>query len=171
MQVIEEKLEEEKVSINKTVFIRSEISSEPHFTSTTSTLLDLLKWPLIGTGSAIILLIILVTGIKLIRSHSNSGVSVTIQNSATSSNESPICTEATTFQSEPVVLPSCPDAENIQVVPGEMHLQDAPPDYYFTVDINAILAVNPKDRNAFERRAVVQHSQKLKDNPLLQNQV
>ena len=43
MQVIEEKVEEEKVSINKTVFIRSEISSEPHFTSTTSTLLDLLK--------------------------------------------------------------------------------------------------------------------------------
>ena len=142
------------VNINNAVLIRSEISSEPHFTPTTSTLLDLLKWPLIGTGALIILLIILVTGIKLIRNHSNSGVSVTIQNSATLSNNSPICTEATTFQTEPVVLPPCPAAENIQVVPGEMHLQDAPPDYYSTVDINAILAVNPKDRNAFERKAV-----------------
>ena len=88
-----------------------------------------------------------------------------------SSNNSKICTEATTFQAEPIILPSCPAAADVQTGPSELHSQDAPPDYYSTVDINAILAVNPKDRNAFERRAVAQHSQKLKDNPLLQNQV
>ena len=171
MQIVEEKLEEEMVNINKTVFIRSEISSEPHFTPTTSTLLALLKWPLIGTGAAIILIIIFISAIKLIKNHSNSGVSVTIQNSATSSNNSPTCTEATAFQAEPIILPSCPAAAEVQTGPSELHLQDAPPDYYSTVDIDAILAVKPKDRNAFERRAVAQHSLKLKDNPRPQNQV
>ena len=124
MQIIEEKLEEEMVNINKTVFIKSEILSEPHFTPTAPTLLDLLKWPLIGTGAAIILIIILITGIKLIKNHSNSGVSVTIQNSATSSNNSPTCTEATAFQAEPIILPSCPAAAEVQTGPSELHSQD-----------------------------------------------
>ena len=153
------------VNINKTVFIKSEVLSEPHLTPTAPTLIDLLKWPLIGTGAAIILIIILISAIKLIKNHSNSGVSVTIQNSATSSNNSPTCTEATAFQAEPVILPSCPAAADVQTGPSELHSQDAPPDYYSTVDINAILAVNPKDRNTFERRAVVQHSQRLKITP------
>ena len=52
-----------------------------------------------------------------------------------------------------------------------MHLQDAPPDYYSTMDIDAILAIKPKDRNAFKRRAIAQHSLKMKDNPLPQIQV
>ena len=68
-------------------------------------------------------------------------------------------------------MSTCPDAAEIQDGPGEVHLQDAPPDYYSTLDIDAILSVKPKDRNAFERRAVAQHSLKLKDNPLPQNQV
>ena len=58
MQIVEEKLEEEKVNINKTVFIKSEVLSEPHFTPTAPTLIDSLKWPLIGIGAAIILIII-----------------------------------------------------------------------------------------------------------------
>ena len=132
-------------NINKTVFIKSEILSEPHFTPTAPTLLDLLKWSLIGRGAAILMIIILISAIKLIKNHSNSGVPVTIQNSAMSSNNSPTCTEATAFQAEPNILPACPVAADVQTGPSELHPQDAPPDYYSTVDINAILAVNPKD--------------------------
>ena len=90
---------------------------------------------------------------------------------ATSSNESPVCTEANVNQANPIILPSCPEAAEIQNENEEMHIQDAPPDYYSTMDINAILAVKPGDRNAFERRAVAQHSLRLDENPLPQNQV
>ena len=161
MQIVEEKLEEEKININKTVFVKSEILSEP-------TLIDMLKWPLIGTGAAIILIIILISAFILIKNHSSGGVSVTISNAATSSNESPVCTEAIVNQANPIILPSCPAAAEIQ---DEVQFQDAPPDYYSTVDINSILAMKPGDRNAFERRAVTQHSLRMEGNPLPQNQV
>ena len=131
----------------------------------------MLKWPLIGTGAAIILVIILISAFILIKNHSSSGVSVTIQNAATSSNDSPVCTEANVTQADPIILPSCPEAAEIPNGANEMHIQDAPPDYYSTLDINAILSVKPGDRNAFERRAVAQHSLRLDENPLPQNQV
>ena len=46
-----------------------------------------------------------------------------------------------------------------------------PPDYYSSLDINATLAVKPGDRNAFEKRAVTQHSLRMEENPHPQNQV
>ena len=36
-------------------------------------------------------------------------------------------------------------------------VQDAPPDYYSTVDINSILAIPPADRNPFETRAAIRY--------------
>ena len=71
-------------------------------------------------------------------------------------------------QANPIIIPSCPAAAEIQ---DDVQFQDAPPDYYSTVDINSILAMKPEDRNAFERRAVTQHSLRMEGNPLPQNQV
>ena len=157
MQIVEQKMEEEKININKTIFVKSEILSDTHITPSAPSLINMLKWPLIGTGAAVILVILLTSAVLLIKNWSSSGVSVSITNAATSSSESPVCTEAVINQANPIILPSAP-----------AEIQDAPPDYYSTLDINAILAVDPGDRNAFERRAVIQHSMKREENPLPQ---
>ena len=39
----------------------------------------------------------------------------------------------------------------------EAQVNDAPPDYYSTVDINTILAIPPAERNAFETREAIRH--------------
>ena len=163
MEVVEQKLEEEKINLNNTVFVKSEVLSETNILPSSPSL-----WPLIGTGAAIVMIIILTSSIILLKNHSNSGVSVNITNAATSSNDSPVCTEAVVNQANPIIIPSCPAAVEIR---DDAPVQDAPPDYYSTVDINSILAMKPEDRNAFERRAVTQHSIRMEENPLPQNQV
>ena len=168
MEIVEQKLEEEKININKTVFVKSEVLSETNILPSAPSLLDKLKWPLIGTGAAIVMIIILTSAIILLKNHSSSGVSVNITNAATSSNESPVCTEAFVNQANPIIIPSCPAAAENQ---DDVHFQDAPLDYYSTVDIYSILAMKPEDRNAFERRAVTQQSIRMEENPLPQNQV
>ena len=167
MQIVEQKMEEEKININKTIFVKSEILSETHITPSAPSLINMLKWPLIGTGAAVILVILLTSAVLLIKNRSSSGVSVTITNAATSSSESPVCTGAVTNQANPIILPSAPE----EIQEEEAQFQDAPPDYYSTLDINAILAVQPEDRNTFERRAANQHSKKLKENLPTPNQV
>ena len=155
MEIVEKKLEEEKVNFNKTVFVKSKISPETYTTRATPALLDSLKLPLIGLGVAIILLIILISAVKLIKGQSNGRVSVNVSNSATSSN----------------ISPSCPSTTEVQEEPSKLSHQDAQPGYYYdAMDIAAILAVEPSKRNAFKRRAMDLHSSKLKNNPLLQNQ-
>ena len=164
---MEQKFEEAKININSTVFVKSKINSETSILPASTSLLERFKWPLIGSLAAIALIIILTSAICLLKNHSNSGVSVNINNAATSSNDSPVCTEAVVNQANPVIIPSCPAAVEIQ---DDAPVQDAPPDYYSTVDIKAILAIPTQDRNAFERRAVTQHMAKLEENPLPQNQ-
>ena len=132
-----------------------------------TSLLERFKWPLIGSLAAIALIVILTSAFCLLKNHSNSGVSVNINNAAYSSHDSPVCTEAIVNQANPIIIPSCPAAIEIQ---DDAPVQDTPPDYYSTVDIKAILAISPRDRNAFERRAVTQHMAKLEENPLPQNQ-
>ena len=167
MQIVEQKMEEEKININKTIFVKSEILSETHITPSAPSLINMLKWPLIGTGAAVILAIILISAFILIKNRSSSGVTVTITNAATSLSESPVCTDANINQANPVILPSAP----AEIQEEELQFQDAPQDYYSTVDINAILAVKPGDQNAFERRAANQHSRRMQENPLPQDQV
>merc|ERR1712030_54673 len=52
-------------------------------------------------------------------------------------------------------------ANQIMVGAHQFHegaqVQDAPPDYYSTVDINSILAIPPADRNPFETRAAIRY--------------
>ena len=85
--------------------------------------------------------------ICMLKNHSNSGAQITINNAATSNNESPICNET-------VVTPPCPSAPKIQ---EEVPIQDAPPAYHSTVDINKILNIPIPDRNAFETRRALRH--------------
>ena len=167
MQIVEQKMEEEKININKIIFVKSEILSDTHITPSAPSLINMLKWPLIGTGAAVILVILLTSAVILIKNRSSSGVSVTITNAATSSSESPVCPEANINQANPIILPSAP----AEIQEEEIQFQDAPPDYYSTVDIHAILAVKPEDQNAFERRAANQHSRRQQENHLTQNQV
>ena len=48
MEIVEQKLEEEKININNTVFVKSEIISETNILPSSPSLLDRFKWPLIG---------------------------------------------------------------------------------------------------------------------------
>ena len=164
---MEQKFEEAKININSTAFIKSEINSETSILPAPTSLWEKFKWPLIGSLAAIALIIILTSAICLLKNHSNSGVSVNINNAASSTNNSPTCNEAIVYQENPVIIPSCPAAIETQ---DAAPLQDAPPDYYSTVDINALLAIPIHDRNAFESRAVTQHMAKLEANHPLQIQ-
>ena len=53
------------------------------------------------------------------------------------------------------------EANQIFIGPLQIHegvqIQDAPPDYYSTVDINSILAIPPVDRNPFETREAIRY--------------
>merc|ERR1712030_246179 len=102
----------------------------------------------IGSLAAITFLIFLgLIIICLLKNNTKSGVSVTISNEATSKNDSPICNNV-------AVTPSCPPAIQIQ---RNDPVQESPPAYYSTVDINRLLVIPIADRNAFETRAVMRH--------------
>ena len=157
MEIIEQNLEEKKININSTIFVKSNIDSEPISLPASTSLLERIKWPLIGSLAAITFLIFLgLIVICLLKNHSNSGVSVTITNAATSNNDSPICNES-------VVTPSCPTAIQIQ---GNDPVQEAPPAYYSTVDINRLLDIPIANRNAFETRAVLRHMAEMQEKSL-----
>ena len=157
MEIIEENFEEKKININSTVFVRSNIESEPAYTSPTTPLLERIKWPLIGSLAAVAVMIFLgLIFICMLKNHSNSGAQITITNAATSNNDSPICNEA-------VVTPSCPTAIQIQ---ENDPVQEAPPAYYSTVDINRLLGIPIANRNAFETRAVMRHMAEMQGKSL-----
>ena len=104
--------------------------------------LDSLKIPLIGSGGAVILSIVLMMAIKILRNQANSGVSVIVKNSASASNNAPTCPESTETSRNPQ------------------------PSYnYKAMDIEAILAVPASKRNPFERQKVARYSERLKSNP------
>ena len=82
MKILEQHWEEEKVNINQTVFIRSNISIE-----TRSTILPALeslnpfsnvKIPLLCAGGAVFLILLIVIFIKLAVSRASSGVNVNV---------------------------------------------------------------------------------------------
>ena len=85
---------------------------------------------------------------------------VEINNAATSNNESSSCSRDVVNQNNLPILPSAPQlrlghqggAQHFQE--GAHQFQDAPPDYYATVDINSILEIPPAERNPFETRKV-----------------
>ena len=155
MEVIEQHLEEEKIDVNSTVFIRSNIKQEENAPPTSTSFLEKMKWPLIGTLAAIASLIFIgLVFICQLKNPSSSGVSVEINNAATSNNESPICTSEVSNQYNQYYTPSLPSAPQFQ---EEAPVQDAPPNYYSTVDIKKILAIPPAQRNPFETQEVIKY--------------
>ena len=96
------------------------------------------------------------------------GVKVEINNAANANNESPFCSMDVANQVNMPFQPFIPqpepfheEANQIFIGPLQIHeggqIQDAPPDYYSTVDINSILAIPPENRNAFETRAAIRY--------------
>ena len=128
-----------------------------------------MKWPIIGSLVAIISLIFMgLMYICQLKKPSREGVTVEINNAANANNESPSCSMGVANQVNIPNQPFVPPPEMFQeganqILEGaqQFHegarVQDAPPDYYSTVDINSILAIPPADRNAFETRAAIRY--------------
>merc|ERR1712074_84530 len=92
MKVLEQHFEEEKVAINSTVFIRSNIEIEENLTTPSSTFLETMKWPIIGSLGAILSLIVLgLIYISRLSKSNKEGVKVEINNAANANNESSSC--------------------------------------------------------------------------------
>merc|ERR1712074_426094 len=164
MSIVEQHFEEEKIAINSTVFIRSKIEKDEKLSSPNSTFLETIKWPLIGSLSAILLLILLGLGyISQLSRTSKEGVKVEINNAANANNESPSCSMDIANQVNLVQQPAQFHEEENHIFVGPLQVQegaqmfDTPPDYYSTVDIKTILAIPPADRNAFETREAIRH--------------
>ena len=169
MEVLEQHLEEEKIAVNSTIFIRSNIESEEKAISSTSTFLEKMKWPIIGSLVAIISLIFIgLMYIFQLKKTSRDGVTVEINNAANANNESPSCSMGVANQVNIPIQHFVPPPELFQeganqILEGaqQFHegarVQDAPPDYYSTVDINSILAIPPADRNPFETREAIRY--------------
>merc|ERR1712105_230550 len=108
MEVLEEHFEEEKVNINSTKFIKSNLDNEipPSFTTP---FLEKVKLPLIISLAAIAGIIVMcLFGVCLLKSNTTlqpaTGNTININNKSTSSNETPVFT---------MVTPSCPEVPSL----------------------------------------------------------
>ena len=148
MEIIEQHFEEEKINANSTVFVRSNIDSNQISLPKSTSLLERIKWPFIGSLAAVTILIFIgLIAICLLKNNTKSGVTVTVSNEATSKNDSPVCNNV-------AVVPSAPPAIQIQNIAP---IQEAPPAYHSTVDIKRLLSIPVANRDAFETRAVMRH--------------
>ena len=152
---MEQHWEEEKLKINETVFVKSKISMDSLKEAPTSSILDSLdslKVPLLGSGEAVILVvimvIILIAAIKFPKDKANSGPSVIVQNSTVAA---PVAAAVAT----------APGAE-IPQVPQQSY-------NYSGMDIKDILNIPVLQRDSFMRDAVARHSQRGKAEPTLLN--
>ena len=159
MHIIKDNSEEKKVTLNNTEFIKSKDILAPIQNSPIFSFINSQKWPIIGFGAGLIVLITIFITYKLFKNkgQSNGGIAVNIQNSAVSSNNSPSCPEATTAHTGTNPI-NC-NSE-----------QDAPPGYS-TLKIDDILAKEPKDCDPFERQALARHSMVNKPSLPSPNQV
>merc|ERR1712105_81065 len=147
MEVLEQHFEEEKIAINSTVFVRSNIEIDENLTAPSSTFLETMKWPIIGSLGAILSLIVLGLFYICQLSKSNKeGVKVEINNAANANNESSSCSLDVANQVNrpdqhfiPQPEPFHEEANQIFIGPLQIHegaqVHEAPPDYYSTVDI------------------------------------
>ena len=109
MEVIEQHLEEEKIDVNSTVFIRSNIEFAGKNLPASTSFLERMKWPIIGSLAAIASLIFIgLIYICQLKNPKSGGVSVEIHNAASSNNESPSCSRDVANQINIPILPSAP---------------------------------------------------------------
>ena len=130
MEIIEQHFEEEKINTNSTVFVRSNIDSDPSSMPKSTPFLDQIKWPVIG-----------LVAVCLLKNNNKSGVTVTVSNEANSRNDSPICNNI-------AAVPSAPTT---------MQIQEAPPAYHSSVDIETVMSIPVTQRDSHASRAITRH--------------
>ena len=94
MKILEQHWEEDKVNINQTEFVRSNITL-PHRSTFLPTLDSItkfshLKTPLLCAGGAAFLILLVVIFTKLVASRASNGVNVNVQNSNTTTNDNTV---------------------------------------------------------------------------------
>ena len=152
MEIIEQHIEEEKINVNSTVFVKSEIDTDFPSKQNSITFLDQIKWPVIGSLAAVTFLIFIgLIAVCLLKNNSKSGVNVNITNEANSGNGCPISNIIET-------APSAPSApSNYQSAPSPKQIEEAPPAYHSTVDIQTLMNIPVSQRDAFAERAITRH--------------
>ena len=104
--------------------------------------LDQIKWPVIGSLAAVTFLIFIgLVAVCLLKNNNKSGITVTVSNEANSKNDSPVCNNI-------AVVPSAPPT---------MQIQEAPPAYHSTVDIETLMNIPVTQRDPLESRAIMRH--------------
>ena len=91
MHIIKDNSDEKKVTLNNTEFIKSKDILAPIQNSAIFSFVNSQKWPIIGLGAGIVILVTLIITYKLFnnKGQSNKGIAVNIQNPSVSSNNSP----------------------------------------------------------------------------------
>jgi len=149
MEIIEQHFEEEKININSTVFVRSKIYSDSSAMSKSTPFLDQIKWPVIGLLAAVTFLIFIgLIAMCLLKNNSKSGINVNVSNEANSRNDSPICNNI-------AAVPSAPST--IQSAPSTAQIEEAPPAYHSSVDIETLMDIPVSQRDPFAQRAITNH--------------
>ena len=156
MKILEQHWEEDKVNINQTEFVRSNITLA-HRSSFLPTLESItqfshLKTPLLCAGGAAFLILLVVIFTKLVASRASNGVNVNVQNSNTNTNDNTVVPPST-----PVIPPSAP------VIPAPTNPPTQLAYNYPEVEIQDILKKKGYLRTWEEREMVRQHSLRKKE--------
>ena len=144
MEVIEEHFEEKKININSTTFIKSDLEAELPPTVATP-FMEKIKLPLIISLAAVAGFIFMcLIRVCLMKSHRpaqpGTGNTITINAGSNAHNESPVST---------MVTPSCPEAP--------AHIEEAPPSYHDSVDIEELRTIPHAKRSAAVTRRLSEH--------------
>ena len=156
MKILEQHWEEDKVNINQTELVRSNITL-PHRSTFLPTLDSItqfshLKTPLLCAGGAAFLILLVVIFTKLIVSRASNGVNVNVQNSNTNTNDSTVVPPST-----PVIAASAPAIPPPTTPPTQLAYN------YPEVEIQDILKKKGYHSTWEEKELVRQHSLRKKE--------
>ena len=144
---------DEKV-VNKTKFVRPDVQKKPKVTINQPNILDYAKWPVIGSGIAICVLLAFACIGMTIKKRSNSKVSVNIENnsSPTFKIENSSHGSQAINPSAPTLSPSPEKVKNKEENSSILTLQDG---------INAIRAIRSENRTPFHDRDLRRYVKEL----------
>ena len=149
LEIIEQHFEEEKINVNSTVFVKSEIDTDFSSKQNSTPFLDRIKWPVIGSLAAVTFLIFIgLIAVCLLKNNSKSGINVNVTNEANSGNGCPTSNNMATAPSAP---------SNFLPAPSAKQIEEAPPAYHSSVDIQTLMDIPVSQRDAFAERAITRH--------------
>ena len=154
MKIIETKFEEEKININKTKFIRLDTDEKPIIQHEPTSLLENIRWPLIGTGASLAAIILITCIALVIKKQSSSELSVKIEN-----NSNPSVQINNLAQQSGIINPSAPSYNPSFVEKGEQ--QKSHPTLTLQDGINAILAIKPEHRTPIHDKNLMLYRKEL----------